>query len=98
MTTDIGNLIRAIEKYLGGTANYAKVKGYMFMDYMRRYHPTAYLYPVSRACGRSQQDIGVEDAVAVIMNTPHCIEFLIWRMRCGRDGILEKIVYNFAIS
>ena len=71
VTTDIGNLLHAIEKYFGGTANYAKEKGYMFMDYMRRYHPTSYLYPVSRACGGSRQEIGVEGAVSVLMNTPH---------------------------
>ena len=47
VTTDIGNILCGIEKYFGGTANYAKGKGYMFMDYMCRYHPTAYLYPVS---------------------------------------------------
>ena len=47
VTTDIGNLISTIEKYFGGTANYSKGKGSVFMDYMRRYHPTAYLYPVS---------------------------------------------------
>ena len=41
VTTDIGNLLHAIEKYFGGTANYAKGKRYMFMDYMLRYHPTS---------------------------------------------------------
>ena len=41
VSTDISNLLRAIEKYFGGTANYAKGKGSMFMDYMRRCHPTA---------------------------------------------------------
>ena len=54
VSTDIGNLLRAIEKYFGGTANYAKGKGSMFMDYMRRYHPTAYLYSVAHACGDAQ--------------------------------------------
>ena len=47
MTTDIGNLLHAIEKYFGGTENYAKGKVSTFMDYMHRYHPTAYLYPMS---------------------------------------------------
>ena len=78
--TDIINIICAIAKYFGGTANYAKGKGYMFMDYIRRYHPTYYLYPVSQACGGSRQDIGVEGAVDVLMNIPHYLEFLIWRM------------------
>ena len=70
----------------------------MFMDYMRHYHPTVYIYPVSLYCGRSRQDIGVEGAVAVLIDIPHYLEFLIWRMRCGGDGILEKNVYHFAIS
>ena len=71
VTTDIGNLPRAIEKYFGGTAKYAKGKGSMFMDYMRRYHPTSYLYPLSKVSGVSFQNIGVEGAVAVLMNIPH---------------------------
>ena len=54
VTNNIGNLLRAIDKYFGGTANYAKGKRSIIMDYMRRYHPTAYLYPVSRACGGSR--------------------------------------------
>ena len=98
VTTDIGNLFRTIKKYFGGTANYAKGKGSMFMDYMRHYHPTSYLYPVSQSCGGSRQDLGVEGAVAVIMNIPHELEFLIWRMSCGGEDILKKIVYHFAIS
>ena len=93
VTTGIGNLIFAIEKYFGGTANYSKGKGSMFMDYMRRYHPTSYLYPVYRAWGGSRQDIGVEGAVAVIMNIPHYFELLIWRMSCGGDSILENNLY-----
>ena len=67
VTTDIGNLLHAIEKYFGGTTNYAEVKGSMFMDFMCRYHRTAYLYPVYQACGRSHQDIGIEGAVAALM-------------------------------
>ena len=35
VTTDIGKLLRAIEKYFGGTANYSKGTGSMFMDFMR---------------------------------------------------------------
>ena len=88
------NLLQAVEKYVGGEANYAKGKGAVFEHWMRRYHPTAYLFVVSRACGGSRQDIGVEGAVAVLMNTPYYLEFLIWRMRCGHtDGILERNLF-----
>ena len=94
ITTDITQILRAVEKYFGGEANYAKGKGAMYMDWMRRYHPGAYLYGVSRACGGSRQDLGVEGAVAVLMNTPFYLEFLVWRQRCGNhDGILERNLY-----
>ena len=94
ITTDVIQLLRAVEKYFGGNANYAKGKGSMFENWMKRYHPVAYLYAVSRACGGSRQDIGVEGAIAVFMNVPHYLEFLVWRMRCGHgDGILERNLY-----
>ena len=91
VTTDIGNLLSAIEKYFGGATNYAKGKGYMLMDYMCLYHPTSYLYTMSQVCGGSRQDIGVVGVVAVLINIPHYLQFLIWRMRYGGDGILEKL-------
>ena len=94
VTTDVINLLRAVEKYFGGEANYAKGKGAVFEHWMNRYHPAAYLFAVSRANGGSRQDIGVEGAVAVLMNTPFYLEFLIWRMRCGHtDGILERNLF-----
>ena len=96
--TEITDILRAIEKYFGLTANYAKGKGSMFQDYMKRYHPMAYLYPVARACGGSRQDIGVEGAIAVLMNLPHYLEFLIWRMQCGGNGILERKLYTILRS
>ena len=90
VTTDVVMVLRAVEKYFGGTANYLKGKGSMFLDWMRRYHPGAYLYSIVRACGGTRQDIGAEGACPVLMNIPYYLEFLIWRFRCGRDGILEK--------
>ena len=85
----IGNLLRTVETCFGKTANYTKGKCSIFYDYVCRYHPTAYLYPIARACGRSHQDIGVEGAIAVLMNLLHHLEFMMWRMRCGGNGILE---------
>ena len=41
VTTKIGNLLCTIDKYFCGTENYAKGKGYILMEYMRRYHPAA---------------------------------------------------------
>ena len=63
------------------------------MEYMRRYHPTAYLYLVSRACGGSRQDIGFEGAVAVVMKISLYFKFLNWRMSCRGDGTLENNLY-----
>ena len=71
ITTDIINILRAVDRYFGGNINYAKGKGAEFMNWMDRYHPTAYLYAVSRACGQSRQDIGVEGAIAVLFNMPY---------------------------
>ena len=51
ITTDILNTLRAVERYFGGNTNYAKEKGAEFMNWMNLYHPTAYLYAVSLACG-----------------------------------------------
>ena len=98
VTTDIDNLLRAIEKYFGTTANYAKGKGSMFLDYIRRFHAMAHLYPILRACGGSRQDIGVEGACAVLMNIPQYLDFLVWRMGAGGDGILEKNLYTILRS
>ena len=89
------NILWAVEKYFGETANYAKGKGSMFLDWMRRYHPTAHLYLVVRACGGSRQDIG---AVPVLMNITYYLEFLVWRFRCGGDGILEKNLWKILRS
>ena len=61
---------------------------------MNCYHPTAYIYAVSQACGGSLQDIGVENAIAVLINVPYYQDFLIRRMRCGYgDGILEHNLF-----
>ena len=94
ITTKIINLLRSVEIYFGGNANYAKGKGDEFMNWMNCYHPMAYIYAVSWACGGSLQDIGVEGAIAVLMNTPYYLEFLILRMGCGHgDGILEHNLF-----
>jgi len=36
VTTDVGRLLRAIERYFSVTVNYAKGKGSIFMAWMRR--------------------------------------------------------------
>ena len=60
VNTEVTSLLRAVEKYSGGNADYAKGSGSTFDHYMRTYHPTAYLYPVARANGGHRQDIGTE--------------------------------------
>ena len=99
VTTDVMQLLRAVEKYFGGNANYPKGKGQEFMAWMRHKYRLSYLYPVCRACGGSRQDIGVEGAVAVLMNVPYYLEFLIWRFKCGhKDGILERNLFMLLTS
>ena len=99
ITTNIFNILHAVEMYFGGNANYAKGKCSEFMNWINCYHPTPYLYAVSRACGGSCQDISVESAIAVLMNVPYYLEILIWRMRCGHgDGILERNVFMLLLS
>ena len=71
ITTNTINLLRDIESYFGGNTNYEKGKGAEFMNRMNRYHPMTYFYAVSQACGGSCQDIGVEGAIAVLMNIPY---------------------------
>ena len=95
ITTNIINLLHAVERYFGGNANYARGKGAEFMNWMNCYHPAAYLYAVSRYCGVSRQYIGVEGAIAIIMNVPYYLEILIWRMRCVYgDVILERNLFT----
>ena len=59
VSTDVIDLLRAIEKYFGLVANYAKGKGKQFMVWMKKKHPGAYLYAVAQVCGGSRQDLGV---------------------------------------
>ena len=94
ITTNIINLLRAVERYFGGNDNYSKGKGAEFTNWMNRIHPTAYLYAVSWACGGSRKDIGVEGSIAVLMNVPYYLDFLIWRMRCGHgDFSIERNLF-----
>ena len=46
MSTEIDDLLRCIEKEFGLTANYAKGHGSIFENWMKTYHPTAYLFPI----------------------------------------------------
>ena len=50
----------------------------------------AYLYAVYQACGGSRQDICVEGYIAVLLNVPYYLEFIIWRMRCGHGGVITE--------
>ena len=94
ITTNIINILRAVERYFFGNANYAKVKGAEFMNWMNSCHPTVYICVVYRACGGSCQDIGVEGSISVLINVPYYMEFIICSMRCGHgDGIIERNLF-----
>ena len=94
VTTDPSNIFRAIEKFFGETANYAKGSGSMYYDYMRTYNPKAHHYQIAQALGGTRQDVGSEGAMAAFMNIPFFVEFLDWRLSCGTgDGILMKYLF-----
>ena len=59
---------------------------------MHTYHPTAYIYPVVRACSSARQDLGVEGVSAVLMNLPLYLVFLNWWLSIGigSDCILQR--------
>ena len=76
MFAEIDDLLHCIEKEFGLTANYTKGHGSIFENQMKTYHPTAYLFPIIRACGGSRQDLGVEGVQAVLMNLPYYLQFL----------------------
>ena len=71
ITTNIINLLRAVERYFGGNSNYVKGKGAEFMNWMNFYHPTTYLHAVYGSCGGYFQAIVVEGAIAILMNVPY---------------------------
>ena len=73
-------------------------KGDMSMECMATCHQYAYVYPVARACGGSRQDVGTEGAGAVLEHVPYYLEFLVWHMTCGGDGILEKNCTQFCVQ
>ena len=93
-TTDSNSIFRAIEKFFGETANYAKGSGSMYYDYMRTYNPNAYNYQITRALGGTRQDVGSEGSMAVFMNLPYFLQFLDWRLSSGSgDSILMKNLF-----
>ena len=84
---------------VGAMANYHKGDGRNFVSFKNEFHPTAYLYPLVRACGGTRQDLCVEGAPSVLMNLPLYLQFLHWCMCVGGtsvDGILATNLYiNF---
>ena len=93
---DIEDLMRCVEKLFGLPANYAKGLGSEFLQWMLKYHPGAYLYPLARTCGGSRQHLCVEGAPAVLMNLPYYLQFTRWRMKATgnkSDAILATKLF-----
>jgi hypothetical protein len=84
---------------VGATTNYHKGDGKNFVYFKNEFHPTAYLYPLVRACGGTRQALCVEGTPSILMNLPLYLQFLHWHMCvCGTsgDGILATNLYmNF---
>ena len=74
--TDIIQILRATEKFFGGTCNYDKGDGRMFHDWMLRNNPGNYLFPLACACGGACQDLGVEGSPALLWNIVYYVPFL----------------------
>lgn len=94
---DIVYLYRGAEKMVGGTVNYAKGDGKNFFYWREQFHPTTFLYPLTRAFGGSRQDLRVEGAPSILMNPPMYLQFFYWRSgACGTagDGILDGRMWD----
>ena len=90
VNTEVTSLLRAVEKYFGCNADYAKGSGSTFDHHMRIYHPNTYLYPVARTNGGNHQDIGTEGAIPVLMNVAYYLEFLNIKLATTGGSILEQ--------
>ena len=99
-STEIDDLLCCIEKEFGLTANYAKGHGSIFENWMKTYHPTAYLFPIIQLCGSSRQDLQGESAPAVLMNLPYYLQFLHWHLSIGisSNGILQRKLFTLLRS
>ncbi len=94
VSTNMDNLLQCIEKEVAKTANYAKGHSAFFDHCMKIFHPGVYLFPVARALGGTRQDIGVGEAVPVLMNLHYYIEFLDWHLTCAvNDNLLQTSLY-----
>ena len=71
ITTKIINVLSSVERYFGGNTKYSQGKGDEFMNWMNRFHPLAHIYAESQAYGESCQYIGVEGAIAVLIEVPY---------------------------
>ncbi len=92
VSTNINNLLQCIEREVAKNTNYAKGHSAFFDHYMKVFYPGVYLFPVARALGGTQQDIGVEGAVPVLMNLHYCVEFLDWHLTCAvNDNLLDLL-------
>ena len=85
--TDIVQLLRAIEKEAAKTCNYAKGHG------DQTYYPDTYVFPYTRACGSTRQDIGFEGCPVVLTNLPLLVAFFWDQMSVDSDNLLVKSLY-----
>jgi hypothetical protein len=55
---------------------------------MKMCHPEAYLFPFARACGGSQQDIGLEGCLDVYMNLCYLVSFFFDPLSISDENLL----------
>lgn len=73
--------------------HYAKGHRYHLHYHMKTGHPNEYFCVFARACGGSQQEIGLERSPAVHTNLPYNVPFFYGRFSISSDNILQKSLF-----
>ena len=93
VSTNISDIIRAVDKEFSLPANYPKGHGKAFLHWLRKYHPGAILLPTERATG-ARHDLNVEGAGAIYYNAHLCIQFLDEQLRTpNANNILQENLF-----
>jgi hypothetical protein len=75
ITTNMSDIIRAVDKEFSLPANYPKGHGREFKHWLEKYHPGVLLVPTLRSSG-ARHDLNVEGAGAIYFNRWLYIQFL----------------------
>ena len=90
-------VLRSIYKELILPENYPKGHGYVFKNWMKKYHPRELLVPVSHNSG-SRQDLVVEGAASVNWNRRYYVPFLDQCLEDSKDNIFQDNLFYIITS